>query len=416
MQDTIGGMQNMIVANHRKSNQKEKKTVTLPVLIKFSAITFGSTCVGVFTVIEIAQYFLKNSFFFSAFSTPTQVICYFVVVALITLISICFYIWSAYQTVLKNIALSVTGDNTDKSDSLVIILEKAYNEKRWHEVVKIGRPLSESLWYTGKYDLRVKIGEMIASAAGLCEEYAIQAETLLDDLGWTKIRLNEFELGKKNIEHGLKVANDHSLFYLIAKGYRHLADINLAEACNFWTLRYMDYGNKHLPKVITKTRELGECFAFYEKAISILPSIPNEKKRMEMEGNLKYTLAKYFLVKRDFDNALKAVEESQNLYKSISDKDREVKLYNLRGKIYMEIGRESDAEAAYQEGLRQATVISNNAHMVSNSISLAEYYLTQGQKKLARQMLCVSRDNSHAISDPILTARIEELSELLGKN
>lgn len=396
--------------------KKENKLLTLAGLAKFCVITFGSTCVGVFSVIEMAQYFFNDTFFFSKFSIIIKMLFFFNFVILIDLVLTCFYIWNAYKTVLEEVQLLIKNNSVESDDSLINILENAYNTKHWNEVVKIGRPLSESLWYTGKYDLRVKIGEMIASAAGLCEEYEIQAETLLDDLGWTRIRLNEIELGRKSIEHGLKVAEDHSLPYLIAKGYRHLADIHLAEACNFWTLRYMNWGNQHLPKVITKTNEINECFDFYKKAIAILPSISNMKKRTEMEGNLKYTLSKYYLINRDFEKALDAATDAQSLYNSLADNDREVKLFNLRGKIYMEMGRTSDAEAAYQEGLRKATVISNNAHMVSNSISLAEYYIDEGQKKLACQMLSVASDNSRAITDPIMTAKIEELSNLLGIN
>lgn len=398
---------------HKSSKLKEKKPLTLLGVAKFGAITFGSVCVGLFSTIEIAQYLLGDLFLFSDFPIKMKIIYFFDIVALIDLVLICIYIWKAYQGILEKMAIVNLSGSVENNDSLVSILESAYNAKRWHEVVKIGRPLSESLWYTGKYDLRVKIGEMLASAAGLCEEYEIQSETLLDDLGWTRIRLNEIEQGEKSIEHGLKVAEDHSLFYLVAKGYRHLADINLAKACNFWTLRYMNYGNQHMPKVIRKTESLEVCFSFYEKAISVLPLISNEKKRTEMEGNLKYTLSKYYLVTREFEKALEAVADSQALYNRILDNDREVKLFNLKGRIFTEMGRDSDAEAAYQEGLRKATTISNNAHMVSNSISLAEYYLNEGQKKLACQMLSVAKDNSHAINDPILIARIEELSESL---
>lgn len=409
----VGGKGHLSLKDYREKSKREKKSLTLIGLAGFCAITFGSTCVGVFSVIEMAQYFWGESFFFSNFSILIKIVCFFSVVILIDLILVCFHIWNAYKAVLIENKTLLESDNSRNDDSLISILENAYNSKRWHEVVKIGRSLSESLWYTGKYDLRVKIGEMIASAAGLCEEYEIQAETLLDDLGWTRIRLNEIGPGRKSIEHGLKVAEDHSLSYLIAKGYRHLADIHLAEACNFWTLRYMNWGGQHLPKVITKTNELNECFTFYEKGIAILPSIPDVRKRTEMEGNLKYTLSKYYLIKRDFEKALDAVAEAQNLYNSISDADREVKLFNLRGKILMEVGKESDAEAAYQEGLRKATMISNNAHMVSNSISLAEYYMDGGHNKLSRQMLSVAKDNSRAISDPIMTAKIDELSKLL---
>ena len=397
---------------HDSETLTQPRTLTLVDLCKFCVISFGSILLSFYSIVEVLDYIFEEEFFLSALSPLTKFLVFVSVAIVVDLIMLCVYIWKAYT---KQVSFSTASSATssDNGDSLLGILEQAYNSKRWNEVVKIGRPISESLWYTGKYDLRAKIGEMIASAAGLCGEFEIQAETLLDDLGWTRIRLNETDAGIKSIELGLKVAKDHNLFYLIAKGYRHLADINLAKACNFWTLRYMDYGNQHLPKTITKVKYLEDCYALYSKAISILPSITNERKRIEMEGNLKYTLAKYYLIKREFDKALTAVSDSQTLYKSLSDKDREVKLFNLRGKIYMEMGQEENAITAYQEGLRKATDISNNAHMVSNSISLTEYYLDQGQRKLAKQMLTVARDNSFAISDPILSARIKELRDML---
>lgn len=390
---------------------KKDKEISIKKLLTRAIVVYISIITTEYLILQILQNFCGNTFFFNNLPVTHKFILFFMISFFCELIYLTTYIWMKYIELREKMQFVQKDELTN--DSLVLILENAYNAQRWKEVVKIGRQLSEPLWYTGKFLVRVKIGEFVESAAGLCEEYEIQSETLLDDLGWTKIRLNEIQDAQKNIERGLGIAKEHNYPYLVAKGYRHLADIHLSNACNGWTLRYMDWGNKHLPNVITKTDELEKCKRCYDMALSYLSQIPNIKKRTEMEGNLQYTFAKYCLIKKEYDLALEVVNKSQELYMQNNDYDREVKLFNLKGKILMALDRENEAISVYQEGLRKATTISNNVHMVSNSISLAEYYLKERRINLADKMLAVATENAYSINDPILSERIVELTELV---
>lgn len=394
-----------------KRRRKRDKEITIKKILIQALIIYVSIITTEYLILQILQNFCGDTFFFNSLPIWHKFILFFVLSFLCEFIYLTFYIWIKYTELIEKIQFAQKDEITN--DSLVLILENAYNAQRWKEVVKIGRQLSEPLWYTGKFLVRVKIGEFVESAAGLCEEYEIQSETLLDDLGWTKIRLNEIKDAQKNIERGLGIAKEHNYPYLAAKGFRHLADIHLSNACNGWTLRYMDWGNKHLPNVITKTDELEECKKCYDMAFSYLSQIQNIKKRTEMEGNLQYTFAKYCLIKKEYDLALEVVDKSQDLYLQNNDYDREVKLFNLKGKILMTLDRENEAISVYQEGLRKATAISNNVHMVSNSISLAEYYLKERNINLADKMLAVATENAYSINDPILSEKIAELTELV---
>jgi len=277
--------------------------------------------------------------------------------------------------------------NINKNDSLSLILSNAYNEKRWSEVIKIGNQLSEPLWYTGKFHLRIKIGELVASAAAFENKYDIQAETLIDDLGWTNCRLNNQSEAKKNITLGHRIAKKIDNQYLIAKANRHFADISLLN------------------------KNFDECLNFLKISYSSMRLIENSTKKIEMNGNLQYTISKFYLAKKNFKKAIKAANQSQLLYKSIEDSDREVKLFNLKGKIFLSVDKEEDAISSFQEGLTLATHISNIVNIVSNSSSLAECYLRNKRYDIAKSTIEIAKQNSKAMDDPILIEKIEKLSK-----
>lgn len=349
-------------------------------LIKIGAVFIAIVTIE-FTMLQIMQYFIGNKFFYDKLSISLKFVLFFLIALLILFLYSTIYIYSKYNSLISELDDS----NTVINDSLVLILENAYNNQRWSEVVKIGKQLSEPLWYTGKFNIRVKIGELVESAAALCNEYDIQSETLLDDIGWTNFRLGKKNEAIKNIRRGLQIAKDHSNYYLMAKGNRHFADIHLSN------------------------REFDECKKSYDIAMSYLSSIEDDVKQIEMDGNLQYTLSKYYLEMREYENALSSVNLSQSFYQEINDYDREVKLYNLKGKILLLLHREDEAIDAYQKGLKLATEISNNVHMASNSAALAECYLEDGKIELAKKMIEIAHQNSTSMNDPILIKKIHDL-------
>ena len=380
--------------------------------IKKAIIVYGTIGSGLFTIIQLVGYFFNNNSPYDKLSTVDKIIIFLGVTAFIGSIYLVSVLWKKYLELSKKYK-EVFEKNEPNSenlseDSLVVILNTAYKAEHWKEVVKIGSQLSSPLWYTGKLETRVKIGELVESAAAISGDYYIQAETLLDDLGWTKFRLKKIKDAKNNIKRGLAVAQKYSYNYLIAKGYRHLADIHLADACSLWTIRYLDMGNEPLPTNLNES-ELKHFTANYDLALQAAKKIENESKKTEMLGNLQYTFAKYKLVIREYDDAISAVDKSFNYYANNHDLERAVKLYNLKGKIQLMSGNENNAIETFQLGIHKFYEIANNIHVVTNSLSLAEYYLREDNYSLSRRMLKTAVNNIQYISDPVLNRRCEEI-------
>ena len=167
-------------------------------------------------------------------------------------------------------------------------------------------------------------------------------------------------------------------------------------------------GNEPLPTNLNES-ELKHFTANYDLALQAAKKIENESKKTEMLGNLQYTFAKYKLVIREYDDAISAVDKSFNYYANNHDLERAVKLYNLKGKIQLMSGNENNAIETFQLGIQKSNEIANNIHVVTNSLSLAEYYLREDNYSLSRRMLKTAVNNIQYISDPVLNRRCEEI-------
>ena len=346
----------------------------------YSIVTFGSTAVIIFTIITICDFMLKEAFFFNKIDVWMKAYIYLSLSILVTLIQMVITLSKIGKK--DNICIK----QQDSTDSLLLYIETAFENERWTEVVKIAKSLSEALWYTGKFELRIKIGEMLEVAAEKSNNVEIRAETLLDDLGWTRYRMKQG--GEKEIKEGLKIAEEHQFNYLIAKGHRHLCHINAVPGKT-------EIAQQH-----------------YLKAIEYTQKISNERRRNEMLGNVEYARAKLLSIQGNFDEALKAIECSIAYYRKNDDKDREVKMYNFKGKILLSLSKIDEALSIFKEGQKMAMEISNNVHIVSNGIGIAKIYFEQGKKNLGIHELKITEKYLDRMSDPVLK---EEFKNLLFK-
>jgi len=53
----------------------------------------------------------------------------------------------------------------------------------------------------------------------------------------------------------------------------------------------------------------------------------------------------------EWESALELLERARKMYDELGDKDREVKLYDYRGDVLVEMGRLGEAKDTYREGL-----------------------------------------------------------------
>lgn len=361
-------------------------------LLKTRILPLISIILAEYGIIELFEYIVgQETFFLNKVSSGVRA---YIIVS-IGFILYCLYIllisYKALQIAKSKTLIAVNSKGAkDTTDFLAAILKNAYSEKRWAEVIKIGSALSQPLWYTGKFKYRINVGELVASAAAFESNKELQAETLIDDLGWTNFRLKQEGEAIRNIKLGLSIAEAIKNNYLISKAYRHLADISLTK------------------------NNLNECFGFLKKSYSAFRNIQDPLKKTEMHGNLLYAVSKYhWLGKKNNKKGFFIANKSISKYMEIQDLDRAVKIYNLKGKILLDLGREEDAISSFQEGLTLANKISNIVNIVSNSSSLAEYYYKHRRYDFAKKMIEIARENSQAMDDPFLIEKISNQAILV---
>jgi tetratricopeptide (TPR) repeat protein len=247
------------------------------------------------------------------------------------------------------------------ADSMLDSIEKAYNARKWQEVIKIGSVLSRPLWLTGHYDLRVKIGEYVESAAAFSKEDRVQAAALIDDLGWTNVVLGNFDKAKSYIEHGMKIATERKDFYLVSKAYRHLSGISLRK--------------KNFP----------EAELMFDQARKALLQVQNTDERKELDAGLLVNIAMLKMDQGQWPEAISDLKQARDIYRTLGDEDREVKLFAFEGNCYLNLRNTDEALDSFRDGLEMAEKRCRKDAILSNLQGIGRVYLSLVDYKNARK-------------------------------
>lgn len=251
------------------------------------------------------------------------------------------FFYSSLIVVILVLVIAYIDKKDPNSFDIVKALKRELRNKNWNEVVILAYPLSRPLWLSGRYSLRIKIGEIVKSALNHISDSIyigdrcynrefIFASILIDDLGWTKYMVGQMEAAVKNIEDGIDIAVKGENYDIAIKGYRHLAGIYVRE---------------------NKFDSLEEVS---KKLVELAPYISSYDNKVEIEANTKYTYAEIYLHKKDFQNAIKCCKEVQETYKNLHDDARCVKTMDLFGRIYMEMEDNRTAINKFSEGMEMA--------------------------------------------------------------
>lgn len=402
-------------------------------LLKRGFVSFGSTALASLSVYEgVSALSEGKTTFFDSIPILERFLAWFFISLTITLITLVITEWQIIrdkedentklieENSLLNNKLDTALNSYDEyqknhSDSICQLLNDAYNSQRYQEVINIGMQLSGPLWYSGKYELRAKVGEIVENAASKKGDKSTLAKVLIEMVGWTNIRLGKEQLGIEKIEEGLLVAKDISDHFLIAAAYRNLADIHLGRATSNHNLRYSTTVITIPVPVIKQREEFEECHKCLQSANDCLESIQDIKQKNEMAGNLYYTFSKYYFETGDYNLALEYVEKSMEYYGYNGNIEKQIKLYNLKGEILLMIpNKQALAVNVFRTGIQVALQHNVNVHIVSNALSLSEYFLSKGQIEQAKRSFRDAKEYSSAITDPILVEKINTLEKRLG--
>ena len=243
------------------------------------------------------------------------------------------------------------------------------------------------MWYSGHYELRLAVAERVTRAAREIGDVRIQALMLVEDLGWTKIRLNNLSQGEDDIIKGIGLLSDYDnnfeKAYLLCKAYRNLANLYL---------KYAQRANGP-----NKQQPMEKCFAYLENASSELKKLKEETmEQIEMTGNVNYTYSLYYNETRQYNLALDRVNATINAYEQglkndpgnidYHFADKKTKMYRTRGDIYLKkyftegLGVNDDlsnAAIAFERGLTNAKEYNVNVEVVKSSIGLFDVHKTK---------------------------------------
>lgn len=356
---------------------------------------FAAACTGIYGILEFADYFgFSVKDIIEAANPDILLLIFCMMIALIAALTVSFrYMLSE-------------GKRSKKDESILSILESAVKEQRKSEILKIGPALSDFLWYTGRKELRIKVGQIVEVTARETQDYEILARTFIEDIGNTMESIGKIDEGIRIIERGIVTAEQHDLPFLKLRGYCHLASAYCARR------DAMD-------------KEKAE--SALANADSCMSSITKEDQKQEAVGSVEYARAKFYLYKNEYDKSIESLDKSIAAYNKITElhpetkkinKDRIVKILRQKGVVYLTKNNEESTDKAiefFTKGLRLAKSTDNYENIVVTSNYLAEIYLKRNIPDSARANLKVSKEFIKKIETPKIKAKYKDLSKQLRK-
>jgi len=282
-------------------------------------------------------------------------------------------------------------EDTHVVDTLFLDLKSAFDQENWQEVVKIGSVLSRPLWVTGKYSLRISIGKLVEEASAYSNNLERQASTLIDDLGWTYVALKEYDEAKKNIKHGLEIANKIKNWIIACKATRHLAGIYLRE-------------NK-----VEKAKE------YLEKAKKYFDSISDLNAKREMEAGLLYFETVILKAGKKYSESLVQLEKAATIYQAEKDNDRYSKCLSLQGNVLFEMDDYSAAKDIFRKCLAFSKQIGRKDQIIENYLGLGKIFQFENELEEAQKHFQYAFDTAQSIGNKKLAHEINQKYLKKGK-
>lgn len=354
-------------------------------------IRYGSTVALLWLILEVSQYFHQLEWIAAyRFRGLLGLVC---VAAFAVLVDLCVYLrqrgielggkvstLSAKLTVAAN-SLHIA-EKQDVTAVIVAEMQKAFTDRRWEEVVRLGCALSRPLWITGRYALRIQLGTLVESAASYSQNVRAQAAALIDDLGWTKASMGRHDEARRHIEHGIKLARQIGDEYLVCKGYRHLSGIAMRET------------------------DLSRAVSYLAEAKASLAAVSDVRLKSELEANFLYVEGVLLRRKGAYDEAITRLEEAQRRFTAMDDRDRAAKCFSAMGDAHLAARSIAAAKDSYRIGLAVARKLTRKDAELRCLLGLADTAAAEGAQPDARRFLAEARDVADEVGDEELSLEI----------
>jgi tetratricopeptide (TPR) repeat protein len=241
------------------------------------------------------------------------------------------------------------------------------------------------------------VGHFLEVAARQTNDYETLARTLIEDLGNTIMGLGEVNQGISYIQQGIRVAEDHGLHFLVARGYRNLANCYSYKGAS------------------AKAR------AALVNASAASQSIGSAREKLEVRGAITYAESKLAFTDGKFQDAITKLDEAVQIYSDLAqqfpetmnaNKDRLVKIHREKGVICLKTGEPDAQDRAYascQTGLQLAQATQNYDNIVRCCCIMATILLNKDAVPAAEGMMNIAANNVSKIDTPAI---IEEYNHV----
>jgi tetratricopeptide (TPR) repeat protein len=251
------------------------------------------------------------------------------------------------------------------SAELVNIVTRLYGEAKYLDVVRFGSTIGRYLWLNGHNHERIAIGKLVEDAASKVGRISVQVSCLIDDIGWTYDIIGDPEKAVTNISNGIEKAVENELFYLAAKGERHLSGIEKHRGNSEQFLLHLTNAKTYSAKIV------------------------DSSDRSEIEASLFLAEAKYLFETGEFSEAERLAKEVICVFEK--DPDRIVKVHSLLGNIFLKQGKRQKAKDEFNKGYNNSKSIRKD-EVAKNAKGLADIALAENDIKSCVKYLTEAKE------------------------
>lgn len=229
------------------------------------------------------------------------------------------------------------------ASSVLKEIKKSNEKRQFHFAGLLCKGMSRPFYLEATDEERIKLGYLLITASTSLNppDRLGVAQAKIDDIGWSLVESSQNDSTKldkatRTINEGIQDASEVGSNYLVSKGYRHLAGIELRKHHIDEAEHFLDLAEAEACKLIDPSQQL-----------ELLAGIANGRGQARLKHNTKDAA----------EEALIFFKSAQEAFVELSDRERLVKAYSWLGVAYEQLENTSAAAEEYNQGLELAKQI-----------------------------------------------------------
>lgn len=274
---------------------------------------------------------------------------------------------------------------------LISAIEKAHDAERHEEVIRFGSALNRPLFVSGNHAARLRIGKLVEDAAVTSGEEKVQAEMLIDAIGWSYVELGDLDSGEKSIQHGLELAIIMSEEFLISRAYRHLGAIERRR---------------------NEPPDYGKAKEYFTTALEHALKLPMGAYRAEATAGCYYATASLNFHQKDYQEAIRNLDRAIADFSECGKSTGVTRSMTKKADACIALGRQHEAKDLLRKALSRAKKDSFRNQVVRASIGLAKIHVAEREWVQAAEYVAAAK--SLAMEMNVMN-EIKEIATLEGR-